>query len=119
MKLKIGDIVEGTINGIQQYGIFVKLNSQQEGLIHISEVRSGYIKDIGREFKVGTTIKVMILDIDPYNGEISLSRRAVMPFENENKKRYIHFWTSKRANMDFKTCQDALDKQINDFFTKK
>lgn len=118
MTLKIGDIVEGEINGVQQYGIFVKLSPEREGLIHISEVHGGYVEDIGHEFKVGEKIKVMILDIDPYNGQISLSHRAVLPPVDEARKRHIHFWTSKRARMGFKTCANALDKQINDFFTK-
>lgn len=119
MKLKIGDIVEGEINGVQQYGIFVKLNPKQEGLIHISEIHGGYVKDIGHEFKIGKKIKVMILDIDPYNGQISLSHRAVMPTVDKARKRYIHFWTSKRARIGFKTCGNALEKQINAFFIKK
>lgn len=37
MQVKIGDIVHGKISGIQQYGIFVRLDSKVEGLIHISE----------------------------------------------------------------------------------
>ena len=58
MQVKIGDIVHGKISGIQQYGIFVRLDSQIEGLIHISEIHGGYVKDIGREYQVGETIKV-------------------------------------------------------------
>ncbi|MBD5429948.1 CvfD/Ygs/GSP13 family RNA-binding post-transcriptional regulator [Lactobacillus sp.] len=119
MALKIGDIVEGKINGIQQYGIFVKLNSEKEGLVHISEVHGGYVEDIGHEFKVGEKIKVMILDIDPYNGQISLSHRAVLPPVKEARKKHLHFWTSKRAKLGFEICEDELKKQINNFFTKK
>ena len=67
MQVKIGDIVHGKISGIQQYGIFVRLDSKVEGLIHISEIHGGYVKDIGREYQVGETIKVQVIDIDPYS----------------------------------------------------
>ena len=41
--MKIGDKLEGTITGIQPYGAFVELESGVTGLIHISEIRSGYV----------------------------------------------------------------------------
>lgn len=86
MQVKIGDIVHGKISGIQQYGIFVRLDSKVEGLIHISEIHGGYVKDIGREYQVGETIKVQVIDIDPYSNQISLSRRAVLPEVKEARK---------------------------------
>ena len=52
MQVKIGDIVHGKISGIQQYGIFVRLDSQIEGLIHISEIHGGYVKDIEENTKL-------------------------------------------------------------------
>ena len=87
MQVKIGDIVHGRISGIQQYGIFVRLDSKVEGLIHISEIHGGYVKDIGREYQVGETIKVQVIDIDPYSNQSSLSRRAILPEEKEARKR--------------------------------
>ena len=44
--MKIGDKLEGTITGIQPYGAFVELESGVTGLIHISEIRSGYVSNI-------------------------------------------------------------------------
>lgn len=95
MQVKIGDIVHGKISGIQQYGIFVRLDSQIEGLIHISEIHGGYVKDIGREYQVGETIKVQVIDIDPYSNQISLSRRAVLPEVEEARKREFIFGPQK------------------------
>ena len=114
MQVKIGDIVHGKISGIQQYGIFVRLDSQIEGLIHISEIHGGYVKDIGREYQVGETIKVQVIDIDPYSNQISLSRRAVLPEAEEARKKIVHFWTSKRAKKGFMPLKEVLNKQIQE-----
>ena len=114
MQVKIGDIVHGKISGIQQYGIFVRLDSQIEGLIHISEIHGGYVKDIGREYQVGETIKVQVIDIDPYSNQISLSRRAVLPEAEEARKKIVHFWTSKRAKKGFMPLKEVLNKQVQE-----
>ena len=114
MQVKIGDIVHGKISGIQQYGIFVKLDSQIEGLIHISEIHGGYVKDIGREYQVGETIKVQVIDIDPYSNQISHTGRAVLPEAEEARKKIVHFWTSKRAKKGFMPLKEVLNKQIQE-----
>ncbi|OYS00990.1 RNA-binding protein [Lactobacillus taiwanensis] len=114
MQVKIGDIVEGKISGIRQYGIFVRLDSKREGLIHISEIHGGYVKDIGREYQVGETIKVQVLDIDPYSNQISLSRRAVLPEVKEARKKRVHFWTSKRVKNGFSPLKEILNNQIKE-----
>lgn len=44
MGYKIGDIIEGQVTGIQPYGAFISLDAQTQGLVHISEVQSGYTK---------------------------------------------------------------------------
>ena len=97
-----------------QYGIFVRLDSQIEGLIHISEIHGGYVKDIGREYQVGETIKVQVIDIDPYSNQISLSRRAVLPEAEEARKKIVHFWTSKRAKKGFMPLKEVLNKQVQE-----
>ena len=44
--IKVNDIVEVTVTGIQKYGAFVLINNKYDGLIHISEISSGYVKNI-------------------------------------------------------------------------
>ena len=46
MQYRIGQIVEGTITGIQPYGAFVSLDEETSGLIHISEISEGFVKDV-------------------------------------------------------------------------
>ncbi|QNQ81933.1 CvfD/Ygs/GSP13 family RNA-binding post-transcriptional regulator [Lactobacillus sp. PV012] len=109
-KVEIGEVVEGKISGIQQYGAFVRLENGEEGLIHVSEVREGYIAKIGEEFSVGQLVKVKVIDIDPYNGQISLSTRALQPSKMRRERR--HFWTSKSVKIGFKGCEEELKKEI-------
>lgn len=89
---KIGDIVEGHVTGIQNYGVFVSLSEEEQGLIHISECRHGYVTDFEDFFKIGDKVKVMIVDIDEYTDKISLSMRVLCklntpPFPARPKKR--------------------------------
>ena len=46
MTYKIGQVLQGTVTGIQPYGAFVALDEQTQGLIHVSEIQSGYTKNI-------------------------------------------------------------------------
>jgi small subunit ribosomal protein S1 len=70
-KYEIGDIVEGTVTGIVDFGIFVKLEEGLEGLVHISEIDWGLVEDPHNFVKVGQKIKAKIIEIK--EGKISLS----------------------------------------------
>lgn len=69
-QLKIGDIKEGTITGVIDFGLFVEIDGI-EGLVHLSEVSWDKIQDIRKMFKVGDKIKTMIISLD--NNRVSLS----------------------------------------------
>ena len=77
MKYEIGEIVEGKITGIQAYGAFVALDDDTNGLIHISEISDGYVKDITRFVRVGDTVRVKIIDIDESTNKVRLSLKAL------------------------------------------
>lgn len=109
-KVEIGEVIEGVIVGIQQYGAFVRLKNNEEGLIHVSEVKEGYVKKIGNEFRVGQKVRVKVMDIDPYNEQISLSTRALQASTLRKEKR--HFWTSRSVKLGFKGCKEELEKEI-------
>lgn len=75
-KFEVGQMTEGKVTGIQPYGAFVALDNETQGLVHISEVTHGYVKDINDQLAIGDTINVKILDIDKNSNKISLSIRA-------------------------------------------
>lgn len=89
---KIGDRLKVEVFGIQSYGVFAHLDEDTKGLIHISEIKHGYIEEELKDlFKIGDKLDVVILDIDEYDGKISLSMRALQeakshPFSNRKKK---------------------------------
>ncbi|MCT2535861.1 S1 domain-containing post-transcriptional regulator GSP13 [Aquibacillus koreensis] len=86
-KFTVGQIIEGKVTGVQPYGVFVALNDEIQGLVHISEVTHGYVKDINEFLSVGDEVKAKILSIDEENKKYSLSIRATQdaPQQTENK----------------------------------
>jgi len=75
-KYKIGDILEGEITGIVDFGLFVSFDDV-EGLIHISEVSWKHIEDLKTLFKIGQKVKAQIISIE--NNRISLSIKRLSP----------------------------------------
>ncbi|MBJ7689492.1 CvfD/Ygs/GSP13 family RNA-binding post-transcriptional regulator [Weissella sp. GP1] len=121
MTYHIGEVVQGTVTGIQPYGAFVQLDDHTQGLIHISECRSAFIRHVGDELHVGQVIDVMILDVDQYNEKISLSRRSVLDAnqkvrtDRENQRVdnwHHHYWTNQHLNIGFDTIADNRDDMI-------
>lgn len=64
------------MTGLTKFGAFVSLPEEKVGMIHISEVSTTYVKDIGEFLEKGQTVKVKVLNIDE-NGKISLSLKQV------------------------------------------
>lgn len=78
-QLTVGEIVEGKITGITNFGIFADLGKGKSGMVHISEVSRTYVNDINELFKVGDVVKMKVMNITE-EGKISLSiKRALEP----------------------------------------
>ena len=75
MDYHIGQKVSGHITGIKPYGAFVVLDDHVQGLIHISECKTGVVRALKNELKIGQKVVVTVLDIEQYNNKISLSLR--------------------------------------------
>ncbi|ADC48985.1 general stress protein 13 putative RNA binding protein [Alkalihalophilus pseudofirmus OF4] len=73
---EVGSIVEGKVTGIKPFGAFVAIDEQKQGLVHISEVAHGFVKDINDVLSVGDEVKVKIMNVEENSGKISLSIRA-------------------------------------------
>ncbi len=76
-KIKIGDVVDGIVKNVTDFGAFVDLGGA-DGLLHISEMSWGRVESPKKVFKIGDTVKVFIKNID--GKKIALSRK----FDNEN-----------------------------------
>lgn len=77
-------ILEGVVTGITNFGVFVNIGDNVNGLVHISEITQGYIKDINDIFKVGDVVKVKVLKIEN-NGKISLSIKQVYELKQRER----------------------------------
>lgn len=74
-KYQVNDMVEGTVSGVVEFGIFVKLEDKVEGLVHISEISWSLIENPKTIFKIGEKIKAKVIEIK--DGKISLSIKAL------------------------------------------
>ncbi|ETY75304.1 S1 domain-containing RNA-binding protein [Lactiplantibacillus fabifermentans] len=77
MAIEVGTKVTGKVSGITNFGAFVNLGNNQTGLVHISEVSDGFVKDIHDVLSVGDEVTVKVLTVGN-DGKIGLSiRKAV------------------------------------------
>ena len=108
--MRIGDKLEGTITGIQPYGAFVELESGVTGLIHISEIRSGYVSNIQDILSIGEKVFVQVIDVDEYSKKLSLSLRTLeetpqrshldtIVFQNDQPQRWFCALSSTDADL--------------------
>ncbi|SFA91589.1 general stress protein 13 [Lentibacillus halodurans] len=113
-KFETGQILEGKVTGIQPYGAFVALDDETQGLVHISEVTYGYVKDINDHLAVGDDVKVKILNVDTENNKVSLSIRATQepPKNRSNNRKNRMPEQQDNENAGFNTLKDKLDEWI-------
>ena len=77
MELTVGDILEGKIKSITNFGAFVALPENKTGLVHISEVANAYVSDIRTFLTEGQDVKVVVIGLE--NGKINLSIKRLQP----------------------------------------
>jgi general stress protein 13 len=77
-KYEAGEEFSGKVTGIQPYGAFIALDGETQGLVHISEITYGFVKDINDFLTVGQEVQVKVLEVDEAAGKISLSIRALL-----------------------------------------
>ena len=72
-KYKIGDIIKGKVTGIEDYGIFLLVDNDVTGLIHISEISDGFVKNVSDYAEIGETMKAEVIEYDEINNRLKLS----------------------------------------------
>lgn len=114
MIYQIGQIVEGKVTGIQPYGAFVALDHETSGLIHISEISEGYVRDISSFVRVGDLVRVKIIDFDSKTNQARLSLKALHHSQNRTRRRP----NSKKATLPvaklgFSSIAQKMDYWVN------
>ena len=75
--LKPGMELSGTVRNVIDFGVFVDIGVHQDGLVHISQVCSKYIKHPSEVVSVGDVVKVRVLEVDEKRKRISLTMKDV------------------------------------------
>lgn len=107
--IKINDIIEATVTGIQKYGAFVLVNGKYDGLIHISEISSGYVKNINDYIKIKDKIYAQVVDIDKESNKFKLSIKNI---DYRNDGRIIN--NEDNFSNGFEPLKEHLDLWINE-----
>ncbi|MFP4478193.1 MAG: S1 RNA-binding domain-containing protein [bacterium] len=100
-----GDIVKGRITNIKPYGAFVKVEDKYDGLIHISEVSDGYVRNIEDYLTVGDEVTVEVIKVE--GDKISFS------YKSQNKT-----GRKKRESTELKTGFRPLEDELKAWVDK-
>ncbi|HNT89390.1 MAG TPA: helix-hairpin-helix domain-containing protein, partial [Candidatus Hydrogenedentes bacterium] len=78
-ELQEGMETEGTVTNVADFGAFVDIGIQQDGLVHLSELANRFVRDPRQVIRVGDIVRVKVIKIDRDHPRISLSIRAAAP----------------------------------------
>jgi len=76
---EIGQVYKGKVKTIVQFGAFVEILPNKDGLLHISEIDWNRVKNVEDVLKEGDEIEVKLIEIDQKTGKLKLSRKALLP----------------------------------------
>ena len=112
---KVGDIIEGTIINIRNFGAIMIFEDGRKGLLHISEIANVFIRNISRYLLIGKTYQVKILSIED-DGFLKVSMSKITKEEKEN----YHSSTAKKTPVDPKYIDfAALEAHMDEWIKKE
>lgn len=105
--IKAGSKVQGQVTGVTKYGVFVSLDDEYSGMVHISEVSESYVEDMNKLFKIGDLINVKVLELDESKCHAKLSIK-----ELDYRIKKITKTKLKESGTGFKLLSDNLENWI-------
>ena len=105
-----GDVIEGIVTGVEDYGLFVSFGDHSSGLVHISEISDYFVKNVSDYAKVGDTIVAKILSVD-HLGHYKLS---IKELSSKASKQAI-----KETESGFNTLKVRLNEWIDEAFIEQ
>jgi small subunit ribosomal protein S1 len=85
-RYSVGDVLEGTVTGAVDFGVFVKIEEGLEGLVHISELDWGLVEDTRALFKVGERVSVKVIEVKDDKISLSIKQLKENPWVQAAKK---------------------------------
>jgi polyribonucleotide nucleotidyltransferase len=84
---EVGEVYEGKVKSIVEFGAFIEILPGKDGLLHISELSCDRIAKMDGIFKEGEMVKVKLVEVDKKTGKLRLSRKVLLPKpEQESNK---------------------------------
>lgn len=109
IEYKEGEIIEGVVIAIKNYGAIMIFENGQTGLLHISEIANSFIRNIKRYLVIGKTYQVKVLSVNE-DGFLKVSMSKIT---NEEKEQYRNQSVKKCAvdedNVDFTALKERLE----------
>ena len=110
---KIGMTVYGKITSIKPYGAFVSFDNGVSGLIHISELSNGFVRDVGSFVKVDEHVMLKVIDIDVPHKQLRLSFKALSQ-NNRRRTRRVRYQGLPESQIGFSSLSEAMPKWIKE-----
>jgi polyribonucleotide nucleotidyltransferase len=76
---EVGEVYQGKVKNILQFGAFVEIMPGKEALLHISEIEWRRLENVEDVLKVGDEVEVKLIGVDPKTGKLKLSRKVLLP----------------------------------------
>lgn len=106
-----GDVVTGTVTGVEEYGIFLSFDDNQSGLIHISEISDSFVKNVNDYAQINDKITAKVLSVDE-DGHYKLS---IKELDTADKKNSPHIVETDTA---FSTLKSKLSEWIDEAYNE-
>ena len=107
-EFKEKDIITAKVTGIQEYGAFVNIDDEYDGLIHISEISYGFVKNINDYVKIGDKIYAEVINIDSDSNQLRLSIKDI-DYKNDGSR----LKRIAETKSGFEPLKDNLEDWIN------
>ena len=96
-EVEVGEIFDGVITRVEEYGVFVSLFGDKEGLCHVSKLSNEYLNSAKDFVRVGEKLKVKVIDVDNA-GKIKLSHKEFTPkAEKKETSKEVKEETKKKS----------------------
>jgi polyribonucleotide nucleotidyltransferase len=76
---EVGQVYRGKVKTIVQFGAFIEILPNKDGLLHISEIDWKKVQNVEDVLKVGDEVEVKLIEVDQKNGKLKLSRKVLLP----------------------------------------
>lgn len=107
-----GTVVKGKVARLLEYGAFVELKENVDGLLHVSEIQYGHVNAPADVLTVGQEIEAKVLKLDPEKRQISLSMKALLPEPEKKPKK------EKKEEKAEESTADEVPVDIEAFIKK-